>query len=223
MAPPSASRTHTTPVAPSADAPADPNSQPDTQLSVVPSYTDQSAVLKAVRAHAHGRQRTMRAVELERKQQEREQKKQWRTALRESAAGADSADACPKRTSKSGRVSGRKMGARGIGLETAEAERSPRDDGLEELTEDDSESSSDEDLGPVQAREVALADLIKPAKIRRRGAGDFELIPSLPSVVVLDELSPIAYEMDEAWQHITADEINEKVVPSYAQVAASAI
>ena len=55
-------------------------------------------------------------------------------------------------------------------------------------------------------------------------AGEFELVPSMPGVIALDD-APTA-ELDEPWEHISADELDTEprrpTPPSYAAVAASA-
>ena len=56
-------------------------------------------------------------------------------------------------------------------------------------------------------------------------AGEFELVPGVPVVIALDDHIPEDAELDEPWEHISADELDEKreSPPSYATVLANAI
>jgi len=75
--------------------------------------------------------------------------------------------------------------------------------------------------------EVALEDLIRVGKVRKGRVGDFEVIPSIPSVIVLDDKTFADSVLDEAWEHIPKDspeDIVEKtngIAPSYAQVVSA--
>ncbi|KAH9854341.1 hypothetical protein C2E23DRAFT_818259 [Lenzites betulinus] len=72
--------------------------------------------------------------------------------------------------------------------------------------------------------EVQLAQFVKPAKVRRsKPAGEFEIVPSIPVVIALDDRLADDAELDEPWEHISADELDEKraAPPSYATVVAS--
>ena len=97
--------------------------------------------------------------------------------------------------------------------------------------------------------EVRLEQLMKPAKARKSkgtppcaalpirpkmdadasapicSAGDFEVVSEMPAVIVLDDQIPDEAELDEPWEHISADELDEKrpSPPSYATVLANAI
>ena len=55
-------------------------------------------------------------------------------------------------------------------------------------------------------------------------AGDFEVVSEMPAVIVLDDQIPDEPELDEPWEHISADELDEKrpSPPSYATVLANA-
>ncbi|KAI0756186.1 hypothetical protein C8Q80DRAFT_1215238 [Daedaleopsis nitida] len=80
----------------------------------------------------------------------------------------------------------------------------------------------------AQARgEVPLDELVavRPGKARKSKAGEFELVPSVPVVIALDDAMPDEAELDEPWEHISADELDEKRVapPSYATVLANAL
>ncbi|KAJ3933496.1 MAG: hypothetical protein NXY57DRAFT_998545, partial [Lentinula lateritia] len=63
---------------------------------------------------------------------------------------------------------------------------------------------------PVQNSEVKLADLIKPGsvrKARKNKEADFELIPAVRPVIVLDELAfmhdvPAPRDLEQEWQHV---------------------
>ena len=58
-----------------------------------------------------------------------------------------------------------------------------------------------------------------------RPAGDFEVVSDMPVVIALDDQIPDEAELDEPWEHISADELDEKreSPPSYATVLANAI
>lgn len=58
---------------------------------------------------------------------------------------------------------------------------------------------------------------------RSGAAGEFELVPAIPLVIALDDALPGDAELDEPWEHISADELDEKRAPppSYATVVAS--
>ncbi|EKM84283.1 hypothetical protein AGABI1DRAFT_89015 [Agaricus bisporus var. burnettii JB137-S8] len=69
--------------------------------------------------------------------------------------------------------------------------------------------------------EVKLADLLRVGKKPRKskGANDFEVIPHIRSVIVLDDNTPDELTIDEPWEHVN-DPDTEDTGLSYAQVAA---
>lgn len=93
--------------------------------------------------------------------------------------------------------------------------------------------------------EMPLVDLMKPGKIRRRGqkgsflspyslrgtrvyrghraAGDFEVVPNMLSVIVLDDNSASEPEVIEPWEELDFDDDDQDAHAnlSYAEVAAS--
>ncbi|KAF9444760.1 hypothetical protein P691DRAFT_806666 [Macrolepiota fuliginosa MF-IS2] len=82
-----------------------------------------------------------------------------------------------------------------------------------------------ENLGIVteQSRyEVKLADLVRPGKPRKPkgGDGDFEVVPHVRSVIVLDDNTPDELDIDEPWEHIYNTDSEDNKELSYAQVAA---
>jgi len=75
-------------------------------------------------------------------------------------------------------------------------------------------------------RELEALDfevLIKPAKVHKRKAEDFEVIPQVRSVIVLDDQIAATPELDEPWEHVTAEDEERIIGPSYAQIVASAM
>ena len=57
-------------------------------------------------------------------------------------------------------------------------------------------------------------------------AGEFELVPGVPVVIALDDFAPEEAELGEPWEHISADELDEKRGEprlSYATVLANAL
>lgn len=68
-------------------------------------------------------------------------------------------------------------------------------------------------------REVMLEELMLSAKVRKGAAGDFEVIPHVKSVLVLDDMFD-EQELDEPWEHISASssDDDDTKTPSYAQV-----
>ncbi|KAG6901362.1 hypothetical protein C0995_012976 [Termitomyces sp. Mi166 len=74
--------------------------------------------------------------------------------------------------------------------------------------------------------EVALSDLLIARKPRRGREQDFELVPPLRSVIVLDDITaPAELDLDEPWEHVCASDADEKYDPtefrvSYANIVA---
>jgi len=73
--------------------------------------------------------------------------------------------------------------------------------------------------------EVQLSDLITTKKRRKGPAGDFVLVPSLPTVIVLDDASKRDFVAEEAWECIDSDEDSQSdsssKSPSYAAILAT--
>jgi len=86
------------------------------------------------------------------------------------------------------------------------------------------------DLGPYSAPKQGgelslvdvLANLVKNGKPRKSNVGDFEVIPQVRSVIVLDDETGSEGEFGEPWEHIYGDseeELDEKrQPPSYAEI-----
>jgi len=72
-------------------------------------------------------------------------------------------------------------------------------------------------------REVRLTDLVVARKSRKTKDGDFEIVPHLRSVIVLDDNASYEMSLEEPWEHIEgADVDNPDSEPSYAKVASLA-
>jgi hypothetical protein len=76
-----------------------------------------------------------------------------------------------------------------------------------------------DEAGPPlpKASEVKLSDLLVRKQDRKKEA-DFEVIPHIRSVIVLDDFAP-DLAADEPWEHIDAEPVSK--APSYAQVLVS--
>ncbi|KAG6886471.1 hypothetical protein C0992_003794, partial [Termitomyces sp. T32_za158] len=72
--------------------------------------------------------------------------------------------------------------------------------------------------------EVALSDLLIARKPRRGREQDFEVVPPLRSVIVLDDITTPEFDFDEPWEHVYASDAdtNDNYRPelSYAKIAA---
>ncbi|KAI0801358.1 hypothetical protein C8Q74DRAFT_1314555 [Fomes fomentarius] len=192
-----------------AAAEADPATRP-TSPSVP--LESESLVLKAKRAYEHDRQRTKKRKERAERERERER---------------NASESHPTPTQGAGRRTGTKLprialGAGfGMGDENASPLLSP---GVEEIIADVVEREA-QARGAVQPLEVHLEQFVKPSKTRKSKAGEFELVPGMPGVIALDDQMPDDAELDEPWEHISADELDEKrvVPPSYATIVAKAL
>ncbi|KAK0478590.1 hypothetical protein EDD18DRAFT_1295979 [Armillaria luteobubalina] len=90
------------------------------------------------------------------------------------------------------------------------------------------ESAHRDEAGPPKSRkpEVKLSDLLVRKQDRKKGTWlsfrwrqpDFEVIPHIRSVIVLDDFTP-DLAADEPWEHIDAEPVSK--APSYAQVLVS--
>ncbi|KAJ7573475.1 hypothetical protein C8J56DRAFT_804401 [Mycena floridula] len=70
--------------------------------------------------------------------------------------------------------------------------------------------------------DVKLADLIiAPRKPLKRSDSEFEVIPHLKSVIVLDDIASNDFGIDEPWEHVFGDDDSDVKAPSYATVLAS--
>jgi len=87
---------------------------------------------------------------------------------------------------------------------------------------------------PVK-REVKLEDLVvttqKKAAGRKMRVGDFEVVPHVRAVIVLDDNADVHdMDVDEAWEHVTLDNDDDEASSSsdggepvsYAKIAAAA-
>ncbi|KAI0066647.1 hypothetical protein BV25DRAFT_1912695 [Artomyces pyxidatus] len=78
----------------------------------------------------------------------------------------------------------------------------------------------------IKRGEVALTDLIRPGKTQRKRKGaeaDFEVIPHVRSVIVLDDCADVE-ELDEPWEYLStaSDESDGRKIFSYAEIASKA-
>ncbi|KAI0714703.1 hypothetical protein C8Q76DRAFT_727758 [Earliella scabrosa] len=223
-----ASRTPTSPVNPDTpDTAARPTSPP------VP-LESESLVLKAKRAYERDRQRTKKRKERADRERERERSASESHAPPEPRHAREGSGrrARPPRMTIGVPVE--------VGVDAKDKETLLLSPAVEEIIADIVEREA-------QARgelEVHIEQLVKPGKARKskgesvlvlipwvcidldawNAAGEFELVPSMPVVIALDEM-PEDAELDEPWEHISADELDEKRVrpPSYATVVANAL
>ncbi|KAI0673905.1 hypothetical protein C8Q78DRAFT_1076858 [Trametes maxima] len=170
---------------------------------------EDSIVSKAVRAYERDRQRARKTKERTERELEKQQQRDQRAA-----AGPD-ARACRHCRDGSGKRA--EAGAR------ESAVLAPVSPGVEEIIADVVERERAVRGTVNRPLEVHLAQLVKPSRARRSKAGEFEIIPGIPVVIALDEHIAEEAELDEPWEHISADELDEKRVapPSYATVVAS--
>ncbi|OSX66796.1 hypothetical protein POSPLADRAFT_1175479 [Postia placenta MAD-698-R-SB12] len=170
---------------------------------------ESSAVLKAVRAHEHDRQRARKTVEVERTRERKERKRK---------AGAGTGAARQPKVGRKGSAD-----AKGVtdAFSTFVEENLPP-----VAREGDDDAAGAGRWSPAHATEVDITVLIKPAKVHKRRGDDFEVIPAVRSVIVLDDSVAVTPEVDEPWEHISAEDGEDGVAdppPSYAQIAASAV
>lgn len=78
-----------------------------------------------------------------------------------------------------------------------------------------------EEIAPPNDRpRVQLADLVISKKPRRKiQDGDFEFVPPVRSVIVLDDNTTPEIDFDEPWEHIYGTDDNRTSEPSYADIA----
>jgi len=110
------------------------------------------------------------------------------------------------------------------GTSATEKSRRPlRDDdeGLAKSVESKWESSGEYVTTPPTSKfEVKLEDLLTPPKHRKKET-DFEVVPHVRSVIVLDDDITREPDVDEGWEHISSDsdQSDGLKTPSYATVA----
>ncbi|KAG6884035.1 hypothetical protein C0993_001949 [Termitomyces sp. T159_Od127] len=70
--------------------------------------------------------------------------------------------------------------------------------------------------------EVALSDFLIARKPRRGREQDFEVVPPLRSVIVLDDIATPELDFDEPWEHVYASDADNNHRPelSYAKIVA---
>ncbi|TBU26798.1 hypothetical protein BD311DRAFT_808144 [Dichomitus squalens] len=209
---------NTAPAEPTADAaPADPTS-PNAVSPVSPLPESENVVLKARRAYDRDRQRV-------KKLKERAERERERTASLNPAHAVHSRDVSGRHAG-AGRTSG---GAKPQLVVSEDVTVLLPTSPVEEIIADVVERAMLARAGAPTAAslplEVHLGQLIKPGKARKSKAGDFEVVSEMPAVIALDDQMPDDAELDEPWEHISADELDEKrpSAPSYATVLANAI
>jgi len=71
--------------------------------------------------------------------------------------------------------------------------------------------------------EVKLADLIVSRKPRKSTEGDFEVVPHVRSVIVLDDSITPDIELDEPWEHVEGVKDHQPTAPalSYAKIVSA--
>jgi len=72
--------------------------------------------------------------------------------------------------------------------------------------------------------EAKLSDLIVTGRSRKVKDGDYEMIPRLRSVIVLDEVEDIDSELDEPWEHVLNEDkkgLDAAKKPSYAEIVST--
>ncbi|KAI0713190.1 hypothetical protein C8T65DRAFT_645829 [Cerioporus squamosus] len=194
-----------------APAPAHATAQPETNGPTSPQLESESIVLKAKRAYDRDRQRVKKRKE--RADRERE----WNA----SSHSDPSADQGPTGRRTGGKP---KLVSDAVDEKGGERDVFPNSPGVEEIIADIVEREA-QARGVVEPVRVPLDQLVKPSKVRKSRAGEFELVPGMPVVIALDDQIPGEAELDEPWEHISADELDEKRVepPSYATVLANAL
>ncbi|KAI0964588.1 hypothetical protein AcW1_001375 [Taiwanofungus camphoratus] len=182
---------------------AQPKSQGELE-SPVPE-AESPSVLKAVRAYEHERQRVKKAAEVERARERKERKRR--------------AGPCPARTCRTahGRRANGRRGPFEMDEKPAEGKTTPDKHEERRLLDDDITSQG------RGVPELNIVPLIRPAKARKM-KDDFEVIPAVRSVIVLDEFIVPEPEVEEPWEYVSVDgEADTVVPPSYAQVVANAM
>ncbi|OSD00932.1 hypothetical protein PYCCODRAFT_1436991 [Trametes coccinea BRFM310] len=238
-------RTPSSLITPPTDTPTtNPDATPTTPTPTTPltPLESDSIVAKAMRAYERDRQRTKRTKERAEREREREQR---------ASEGRDGRTPCRQCRDGPTRKSAAAPLAPGALANAADADAvlapvSLSQPCVEDIIADvvEREGRARGELGVSRPLEVHLGQLLKPGKMRRSkgerascipctrpdaepqrrfAAGEFELIPGMPTVIALDEHAAEDTELDEPWEHISADELDEKRVapPSYATIVAS--
>ncbi|KAH9885459.1 hypothetical protein C8Q73DRAFT_717934 [Cubamyces lactineus] len=208
----------------------DPSPSPRPSSPLAP-LENESIVLRAARAYERDRQRAKKTKERSERERHKLQKQQQRASAGGGAGPGPDGRAPRQHQHQHAREgSVRKViGVPGSGVNGADAVLAPAVGslcvGVEEIIADvvERESRARGDVSPERPLEVPIEELMKPGKTRRSKAGEFEMIPGMPVVIALDEHLAEDAELDEPWEHISADELNEKRVapPSYATVVAT--
>ena len=233
---------NTAPAQPKSDA--DPSSPSATQPGS-PFAEGESIVLKAKRAYDRDRQRA-------KKRKERAERERERTAALTPAQAVHSREGSAKHAGRSnGKPRLVTAEDKDVALPTSPVEEIIADvveRAMLARGDGTTVSVSVVTTTPSKPREVGIEQLMKPAKARKskgeriillsnphantngadasiRPAGDFEVVSDMPVVIALDDQMPDEAELDEPWEHISADELDEKreSPPSYATVLANAI
>ncbi|OCH89741.1 hypothetical protein OBBRIDRAFT_651207 [Obba rivulosa] len=168
-------------------------------------------ILKAVRAFEHDRQRAKRVAETAR--------------ARERKARRGSTDKRRQHTARSAQSQGKSAGQKGNTRSWEADERMQQDLVLEASEESPRNPVLEISLAVPELVEVELSDLIKPGKApKAKGTADFEVIPTVRQVIALEDGLPLDPEMDEPWEHISADDADDTLepAPSYARIVANA-
>ncbi|KAI0658397.1 hypothetical protein C8Q70DRAFT_917642 [Cubamyces menziesii] len=190
---------------------------------------NESIVLRAARAYERDRQRAKKTKERAERERHKLQKQQQRASAG-GGAGSGPDGRAPRQYQHQREGSARKVvAAPASGVNGADAVLAPAVGavcvGVEEIIADvvEREGRARGDVSLERPLEVPLEELVKPGKARRSKAGEFEIIPGMPVVIALDEHVVEDAELDEPWEHISADELDEKRVapPSYATVVAT--
>lgn len=170
--------------------------------------TETLSTLKSTRDFQHSRQRAMKTVQVKNWKEEKAWNRHVKLELRKLQPNLPPA---PQPTRRPGR--GTVGGFR-------QSERSDRD--LDVSTKSDWELSEEEEIVPTwrsqEKIEVDLTHLMRAAKPRKSKTGDFEVIPKVRSVVVLDERLEAGPEIDDPWEYVSADdEDTKRPALSYAE------
>ncbi|EPQ60191.1 hypothetical protein GLOTRDRAFT_134918 [Gloeophyllum trabeum ATCC 11539] len=171
---------------------------------------DVSSILKAVRAFEHNRQRAKKAEDHARTKVKKERSKILPEPVKSTGGKAGAGGKGSRKTKPIGTWDEADVV---VGAEDATVVSSPA-------------KSWAANLIRPEKTEVKLADLISAnRKSSRPRDSDFEMIPHVPSVIVLDDTFLIEEETsnagpDEPWEHILSveDEDAKANAPSYAQV-----
>ncbi|RPD64731.1 hypothetical protein L227DRAFT_560544 [Lentinus tigrinus ALCF2SS1-6] len=193
------------------------------QAPTSPLPESESIVLKARRAYDRDRQRAKKRKDRADRERERERERERSSHSTSSDSPPQDAHPHPRRAHGGG---GGRAGAKPKLISDASDDRDafPGSPGVEEIIADIVQREA-QARGVSEPVQVHLEQLVKPGRARKSKAGEFELVPGMPVVIALDDHMPDEAELDEPWEHISADELDEKRVepPSYATVLANAL